>query len=110
MSITWNTGLAAERARHNLKLNKKRRPAAQSCKRQASSAKLQAPSATKRTQLNNTMRLESMKKKEKIKCAWCDSELIETEQQALKKESQHICYNCCQSDDEYYNTNKHLKK
>ena len=56
------------------------------------------------------MRLESMKKKEKIKCAWCDSELIETEQQALKKESQHICYNCCQSDDEYYNTNKHLKK
>ena len=26
MSISWNTGLAAERARHNLKLNKKRRP------------------------------------------------------------------------------------
>ena len=26
MSITWNTGLAAERARHNLKLNKKSGP------------------------------------------------------------------------------------
>jgi hypothetical protein len=51
-----------------------------------------------------------MKKKEKIKCAWCDSKLIETEQQALKKESQHLCLSCCQSDDEYYNTNKHLKK
>ena len=37
MTITWNTGLAAERARHNLKLNKKRRPAAQ-----AASSKLQA--------------------------------------------------------------------
>jgi len=42
MSIVWNTGLAAERARHNLKLNKKRRPAAK-----AASAKLQA-SSTKR--------------------------------------------------------------
>ena len=51
-----------------------------------------------------------MKKKEKIKCAWCDSKLIETEQQTLKKESQHLCLSCCQSDDEYYNTNKHLKK
>ena len=39
MSIVWNTGLAAARARHNLKLKKKRRPAAQaaSSKRQASS-------------------------------------------------------------------------
>mgnify|MGYP003137990120 CR=1 FL=1 len=45
-NITWNTGLAAERARYNLKLNKKRRP-----KLQASSAKRQAPSATKKTQL-----------------------------------------------------------
>ena len=41
MSITWNTGLAAERARHNLKLkNKKKKP-------QAPSAKLQAPSLKK---------------------------------------------------------------
>ena len=28
MSITWNTGSAAARFRHNLKLKKKRRPAA----------------------------------------------------------------------------------
>jgi len=44
MTITWNTGLAAERARHNLKLNKKRRPAvkAASFKRQAASDKRQA--------------------------------------------------------------------
>ena len=48
MSITWNTGLAAERARHNLKLNKKRRPAAK-----APSFKRQASSATKKTQLNS---------------------------------------------------------
>ena len=47
MSITWNTGMAAERARHNLKLNKKRRPAAQ-----AASSKRQASSAIKRTTLN----------------------------------------------------------
>tara|TARA_Y100000310_G_scaffold204979_1_gene205271 strand:+ start:149 stop:373 length:225 start_codon:yes stop_codon:yes gene_type:complete len=33
MSITWNTGLAAERARHNLKLKKKRRPAAKAASR-----------------------------------------------------------------------------
>ena len=38
-TISWNTGPAAERARYNLKLNKKRRPAAK-----APSAKLQAPS------------------------------------------------------------------
>ena len=41
MSITWNTGAAAMRARHNLKLKKKRRPAAK-----AASLKLQAPSLT----------------------------------------------------------------
>ena len=36
MSTVWNTGLAAERARHNLRLKNKRRPAAQaaSSKRQ----------------------------------------------------------------------------
>jgi len=40
-SISWNTGLAAERARHNLRLNKKRRPAAKAAspKRQAASKK-----------------------------------------------------------------------
>ena len=38
MSISWNTGRAAERARHNLKLKNKRRPAAK-----APSSKLQAP-------------------------------------------------------------------
>jgi hypothetical protein len=38
MSIIWNTGLAAERARHNLKLkNKKKKPQAASSKRQAAS-------------------------------------------------------------------------
>jgi len=60
MSISWNTGLAAERARHNLKLNKKRRPAAKaaSAKRQAPSFKLQASSATKKTQLNDTKKNE----------------------------------------------------
>ena len=40
-NITWNTGLAAERARHNLKLKKKK---AAGQKRQATSSKLQAPS------------------------------------------------------------------
>jgi len=51
MVISWNTGLAAERARHNLKLNKKKRPAvkATSFKRQAQSCKLQAPSLKKDT-------------------------------------------------------------
>jgi len=41
MSIVWNTGLAAERARYNLKLKKKRRPRpkAASGKRQAASPK-----------------------------------------------------------------------
>jgi hypothetical protein len=42
MSITWNTGAAAERFRHNLKLNKKRRPTAK-----AASRKLQASSLKK---------------------------------------------------------------
>jgi len=41
MAITWNTGLAAERARHNLKLKtkKKIKPQATSRKPQASSSK-----------------------------------------------------------------------
>ena len=55
MSITWNTGLAAERARHDLKIKKalkdgayKRwkkllKQKAASSKRQAASFKLQAP-------------------------------------------------------------------
>jgi len=47
-TVSWNTGLAAARARHNLKLNKKRRPAAQ-----AASSKRQAASALKKTQLND---------------------------------------------------------
>ena len=46
MSITWNTGLAAERARHNLKLNKKKaagpKPQAASRKQQAASRKRRA--------------------------------------------------------------------
>jgi len=50
MSITWNTGLAAERARHNLKLKNKKRPPAR--KPQAASRKRQASSAIKRTTLN----------------------------------------------------------
>jgi hypothetical protein len=45
-TISWNTGLAAERARHNLQLKKKKRPPAR--KLQASSGKLQA--ALKKTQ------------------------------------------------------------
>ena len=48
MTISWNTGAAAMRFRHNLKLKKKRRPAAKaaSSKRQAASSKRQAPSLT----------------------------------------------------------------
>jgi len=42
MVIAWNTGLAAERARHNLKLKKKKKKRK---KPQAASPKLQAPSA-----------------------------------------------------------------
>jgi len=53
-NITWNTGVAAERARHNLKLKKKKnkKPQATSVKLQAPSRKRQAPSAIKRTTLN----------------------------------------------------------
>jgi hypothetical protein len=53
MSITWNTGLAAERVRHNRRLKNrelnsfKRRPAAQ-----AASSKRQAASAIKGTHSN----------------------------------------------------------
>ena len=41
MTISWNTGLAAERARHNLKLKnkKKKQQQASSSKRQAASFK-----------------------------------------------------------------------
>ena len=41
MTISWNTGPAAERARHNLKLKNKKKikPQATSGKRQASSNK-----------------------------------------------------------------------
>ena len=46
----------------------------------------------------------------KTKCAWCGSELVKSEQEALKKESQHICFSCCQSDDENYGTQQHLKE
>ena len=58
MSITWNTGAAAMRFRHNLKLKNKK---AASRKRQATSYKRQASSALKRTQLNDIEKLESMK-------------------------------------------------
>ena len=50
MSSIWKSGPAAMRARFNLKLklkNKKRK------KRQAASSKPQAPSATKKPQLND---------------------------------------------------------
>ena len=55
MSITWNTGLAAERARHNLKLKKALKEGAYKrwkklLKQKAASPKLQASSATKKTQ------------------------------------------------------------
>ena len=59
MSIIWNTGSAAERfraraqrdaAQFNLKLNLKNRKRK---KRQAASSKPQAPSATKKPQLND---------------------------------------------------------
>jgi len=51
MAITWNTGLAAERARSNLRVKNKRRPRAK-----AASSKRQASSALKRTQLNNRIK------------------------------------------------------
>ena len=45
MSIAWNTGSAAERFRHNLRLNKNKKiKRASSLKPQASSTKPQAPS------------------------------------------------------------------
>ena len=44
MVIAWNTGLAAERARHNLRLKKKKAARGQSLKPQAASSKRQAPS------------------------------------------------------------------
>jgi len=47
MSITWNTGSAAARFRHNLKLKLKNK------KHQATSIKLQAASITKKTHLND---------------------------------------------------------
>ena len=50
MSIVWNTGLAAERARHNLKLKKALKEGAYKrwkklLKQKAASSKLQAASA-----------------------------------------------------------------
>ena len=50
MAITWNTGLAAERARHNLKLKKALKDGAYKrwkklLKQKASSYKPQAPSS-----------------------------------------------------------------
>jgi len=45
-TVTWNTGLAAMRARHNLKLKKNKK------KSQAASAKRQAASALKKPQFN----------------------------------------------------------
>ena len=54
-TIGWNTSLAAERARHNLRLKKKRRPAAK-----AASYKRQAASALKKTQLNDIEKLERL--------------------------------------------------
>jgi len=47
MSITWNTGPAAMRARHNLQLKNKKRP-----RPEASSPKPQASSALKGTHSN----------------------------------------------------------
>ena len=56
MSIVWNTGLAAARARHNLKLKKKvelthtnLKEKYASLEPKATSRKLQASSATKKT-------------------------------------------------------------
>jgi len=50
MSIIWNTGPAAERARFNLKLKKNKK------KQEAASPKLQAASALKRTQLKSRIK------------------------------------------------------
>jgi len=51
MSIIWNFGPAAERARFNLKLKKKNKK-----KQEAASHKPQAPSAMKRPQLKNRIK------------------------------------------------------
>ena len=73
MSISWNTGLAAERARAKRK-HKSEPPVdhklvhklhdawarANGYKPQASSSKRQAPSATKKPQLNSSMKLERL--------------------------------------------------
>jgi len=48
MSIIWNTGPAAERARHNLRLNKKIK--------RTPGPKLQAASALKQTQLKSRIK------------------------------------------------------
>ena len=53
--VVWNTGAAAMRFRHNLKLKKKKRPPAR--KLQAASPKLQA---LKKTQLNDIEKLERL--------------------------------------------------
>jgi len=50
MAITWNTGLAAERARHNLKLKKNKKRG----KQQASSVRQQA---LKKPQSKNIIKL-----------------------------------------------------
>jgi len=57
MSISWNTGLAAERARHNLKLNKKKRPGPK-----AASSKLQA-SSSKRHEKDTIKMYKQLRKK-----------------------------------------------
>jgi len=51
MSIVWNFGPAAERARFNLKLKKKNKK-----KQEAASLKPQAPSALKQTQLKSRIK------------------------------------------------------
>ena len=47
-NITWNTGTAAERFRHNLRFKNKRRP-----RPKATSSKRQASSAIKKPQLQH---------------------------------------------------------
>ena len=51
MSIIWNFGPAAERARFNLKLKKNKK------KQEAASPKPQAPSALKQTQLKGKIKI-----------------------------------------------------
>jgi len=51
MSIVWNFGPTAERARFNLKLKKKNKK-----KQEAASLKLQASSALKQTQLKGKIK------------------------------------------------------